>query len=48
MPRAGAERQDQDLVRLYLNDVGRYPMLTKEDEVRLAQQMERGAAARRS
>jgi len=40
------ERADQDLVRLYLNDIGRYPMLTKDDEVRLAQAIENGVAAK--
>jgi RNA polymerase sigma factor (sigma-70 family) len=39
-------RADEDLVRLYLNDIGRYPMLTKQDEVRLAQAIENGNAAR--
>ena len=37
---------DQDLVRLYLTDVGRYPLLTKDDEARLAQAIENGKAAR--
>ena len=32
---ARSERDDQDLVRLYLNDIGRYPLLTKDDEARL-------------
>ena len=41
-----AERDGQDLVRLYLNDIGRHPLLTKADEVRLAQQIEIGNAAR--
>jgi RNA polymerase sigma factor (sigma-70 family) len=41
-----ADRSDEDLVRLYLNDIGRYPMLTKDDERRLAQQIETGEAAR--
>ena len=41
-----AERSDEDLVRLYLNDIGRYPMLSKDDERRLAQQIELGAEAR--
>ena len=36
---------DQDLVRLYLDGVGRYPLLTKEDEVRLAQTIEEGRQA---
>jgi RNA polymerase sigma factor (sigma-70 family) len=31
---------DEDLVRLYLRDIAQYPLLTKEDEVRLAQAME--------
>ena len=41
------ERDDEDLVRLYLTDIGRYDLLTKEDEVRLAQEIEAGDAARR-
>ena len=41
------ERDDDDLVRLYLRDVRRFPMLTKDDEVRLAQEIENGDAARR-
>jgi RNA polymerase sigma factor (sigma-70 family) len=40
------ERDDEDLVRLYLTDIGQYPLLTKNDEVRLSQQIELGAAAR--
>ena len=46
-PKQRAERPDEDLVRLYLNDIGQYPMLTKEDEVRLAQEIERGVDALR-
>jgi RNA polymerase sigma factor (sigma-70 family) len=42
-----AERDDEDLVRLYLTDIGQYPLLTKDDEVRLARAIEDGAAARR-
>ena len=34
------ERDEEDLVRLYLTDIGQYPLLTKDDEVRLAQQIE--------
>ena len=30
------ERDEEDLVRLYLTDIGQYPLLTKDDEVRLA------------
>jgi RNA polymerase sigma factor (sigma-70 family) len=41
-----AVRPDQDLVRLYLNDIGKYALLTKTDEVRLAQTVEAGRDAR--
>jgi RNA polymerase sigma factor (sigma-70 family) len=37
---------EQDLVRLYLNDVGKHRLLTKDDEVRLAQAVEAGRMAR--
>ncbi len=37
---------DEDLVRLYLQDIGQYPLLTKEDEVRLAKEIEAGIEAR--
>ncbi|HEV7688472.1 MAG TPA: sigma-70 family RNA polymerase sigma factor, partial [Acidimicrobiia bacterium] len=46
MGKKGLERDDQDLVRLYLADIGRYPLLTRDDEVRLAQHIEGGNAAR--
>jgi hypothetical protein len=36
------ERDEEDLVRLYLTDIGQYPLLTKDDEVRLAKQIEAG------
>lgn len=39
------EDGDADLVRLYLTDIGQYPLLTKEDEARLAQTMEAGREA---
>ncbi|HEX9529618.1 MAG TPA: sigma-70 family RNA polymerase sigma factor [Acidimicrobiales bacterium] len=39
---------EQDLVRLYLDDIGRHPLLTKGDEVRLAQAIEAGRIARAS
>jgi RNA polymerase sigma factor (sigma-70 family) len=39
------QRSDEDLVRLYLNDIGRHPLLTREDEVRLAQEIENGSSA---
>ena len=47
MAKERVERDEEDLVRLYLTDIGQYPLLTKEDEVRLAQQIEQGNAARR-
>jgi RNA polymerase primary sigma factor len=34
-----------DPVRLYLNDIGRYPLLTAQQEVELAMQLEAGAKA---
>lgn len=37
---------DEDSVRQYLKEIGQYPLLTKEDEVRLAQKMEAGLAAK--
>jgi DNA-directed RNA polymerase sigma subunit (sigma70/sigma32) len=40
------QSDDQDLVRIYLNEAGQYDLLTKEDEARLAQEIEDGAAAR--
>src|SRR5437763_11863475 len=40
------ERDEEDLVRLYLTDIGQYPLLTKDDEVRLAQAIEAGMAGR--
>ena len=42
------ERDEEDLVRLYLTDIGQYPLLNKDDEVRLAQQIEKGVAAKDS
>lgn len=36
---------EEDLVRLYLNDIGRHALLTKDDEARLAQAAEAGRAA---
>ncbi len=31
--RLGAVGNEEDFVQLYLNDIGRHPLLTKEDEV---------------
>jgi RNA polymerase sigma factor (sigma-70 family) len=41
-----AVQPEEDLVRLYLNDVGKYALLTRTDEVRLAQTVEAGRDAR--
>ena len=38
-------RDDEDLVRLYLTDIGQYTLLTKDDEVRLAKAIEAGKEA---
>ncbi len=46
MAKERVERDEEDLVRLYLTDIGQYPLLTKDDEVRLAQAIEAGNAAR--
>jgi RNA polymerase sigma factor (sigma-70 family) len=40
------ERDDEDLVRRYLSEIGRYELLTKDDEAWLARTMEAGDAAR--
>ena len=45
MAKERVERDEEDLVRLYLTDIGQYPLLTKEDEVRLAQAIEGGKEA---
>ncbi len=42
MAKDRVERDDEDLVRLYLTDIGQYPLLSKDDEVRLAQDIETG------
>jgi RNA polymerase sigma factor (sigma-70 family) len=44
--KARVERGEEDLIHLYLSDIGRYPLLTKDDEVRLAQAIEAGVEAR--
>ena len=40
------DKEEEDLVRLYLTDIGQYPLLSKEDEVKLAKSIEEGAQAR--
>ena len=45
MAKERVDRDEEDLVRLYLTDIGQYPLLTKEGEVRLAQEIEAGIEA---
>ncbi len=45
MAKDRVERDEEDLVRLYLSDIGQYTLLTKDDEVRLAKQIEAGKQA---
>jgi RNA polymerase primary sigma factor len=46
VPKKRVAQPEEDLVRLYLNDVGKHGLLTKDDEVRLAQAVEAGRMAR--
>ena len=46
VPNNQVRSPDEDLVRLYLNDIGRHALLSKDDEVRLAQAAETGRDAR--
>src|SRR3954468_500670 len=46
LPKERVERDEEDLVRLYLTDIGQYPLLTKDDEVRLGQATGAGVTAR--
>ncbi|MBA3304219.1 MAG: sigma-70 family RNA polymerase sigma factor [Acidimicrobiia bacterium] len=48
MAKPRPERDDEDLVRLYLSDIGKFELLTKEDEIRLAQAIEAGNEARQA
>ena len=41
------DKDEEDLVRRYLSDIGQYPLLTKDDEVQLAKDIERGARAQK-
>ena len=41
------DKDEEDLVRMYLSDIGKYPLLTKDDEVRLAKDIERGTKAQK-
>jgi RNA polymerase sigma factor (sigma-70 family) len=46
VPNKWAARPEEDLVRLYLHDIGKYDLLTKEAEARLAQVIDAGRLAR--
>jgi RNA polymerase sigma factor (sigma-70 family) len=46
VPTKHGGQPEEDLVRLYLNDIGKYALLTKDDEARLAQAAETGREAR--
>ena len=46
MAKDRVDRDDEDLVRLYLSDIGQYTLLTKDDEVFLAQTIEEGREAK--
>ena len=45
MAKDRVDRDDEDLVRLYLTDIGQYTLLTKDDEVRLAKAIKAGKEA---
>jgi RNA polymerase sigma factor (sigma-70 family) len=47
VPNKRAVLPGEDLVRLYLNDIGKHALLSKDDEARLAQDIDAGRAARR-
>ena len=46
MPKERHDHAEEDLVRLYLSDIGKHPLLTKADEGRLARSIEEGVVAR--
>jgi RNA polymerase primary sigma factor len=41
----GQGSEEEDLLQLYLNDIGKYPLLTRDDEVRLGTLTQAGLAA---
>ncbi len=41
----GQGREEEDLLQLYLNDIGKYPLLTRDDEVRLGTLTQAGLVA---
>ena len=47
MAKGRGDSGEQDLVRVYLDGIGRHPLLTKDDEMRLAQAIEAGREAER-
>ncbi|CAN5691047.1 MAG: sigma-70 family RNA polymerase sigma factor [Actinomycetota bacterium] len=42
---SGSRAEDEDLVQLYLNDIGKYPLLSKKDEARLGMAIRAGRVA---
>ncbi len=46
MAQQRSDSDEEDLVRLYLKDIGKHALLTKDDEARLGQLIETAAAAR--
>ena len=45
MAKEPSVNNDEDLVQVYLNDIGKHPLLTKDDEVRLGEAVQRGRLA---
>ncbi len=45
MAKDRVDRDQEDLIRLYLTDIGQHPLLTKDDEVRLSMTIEEGNLA---
>ena len=43
--RRGEQQRSADLVRMYLNDIGKHPLLSREDEARLGAAVEQGRLA---
>ena len=41
----GRGSEEEDLLQLYLNDIGKYPLLTRDDEVRLGTLTQKGLAS---
>ncbi|HEX3622725.1 MAG TPA: sigma-70 family RNA polymerase sigma factor [Acidimicrobiales bacterium] len=45
MKARGQSSEEEDLLQLYLNDIGKYPLLTRDDEVRLGTLTQAGQVA---